>query len=175
MRRITTTLIAGTALAFAGAALADDHVEAPSNSYIISGTMSDTKLVGGLGENGDPYLSASWNETLTITGPDGTVRANLTSSCVGMGQPDGDLFDRHVACTHDNGQGSAGGVIMGCSNDGGGEMSCMGRFAGREGNVKGDGALMVVHYQWTSDDGGTVNGSGYWLGGGDDEEEASED
>ncbi|MBT8431135.1 MAG: hypothetical protein HKP43_00360 [Altererythrobacter sp.] len=171
MRRITTTLIAGTALASAGAALADDHVEAPSNTYIISGTMSDTNLVGGLGGEDEPYLSASWSETLTITGPDGTVRAELTSTCVGMGQPSGDLFDRHVSCTHDNGKGSTGGVIMGCSNDGGGEMTCMGRFVGKTGTVEGDGAMQVVHYQWTSDDGGKVNGSGYWLGGGDDEEE----
>ena len=169
MRKITTTLIAGTALAFTGAAMADDHAEEPSNTYIISGTMSDTQLVGGLGGDSEPYLSASWSETLTITGPDGTVRAELTSTCVGMGQPEGDLFDRHVSCTHDNGQGSTGGLIMGCSNDGGGEMTCMGRFVGKTGNVEGHGALHVVHYQWTSDDGGTVNGSGYWLGKDDDE------
>ena len=172
MRKLTTALIAGTALAisgaFTGAALADDHGEGPSNTYIISGTMSDTKLVGGLGGDSEPYLSASWDEKLTITGPDGTVRAELTSSCVGMGQPSGDLFDRHVACTHDNGQGSSGGVIMGCSREGDGEMTCMGRFQGKNGNVAGDSAMMVVHYQWDGDS-GVVNGSGYWLGGGDDE------
>ena len=170
MRKLTTALIAGTVITFSGAALAQDEGEEPHPTYIIEGTMSDTKLVSGLGEDND-YLSASWNEKLTITGPDGTVRAELTSTCVGMGQPSGDLFDRHVSCTHDNGKGSTGGLIMGCSNDGGGEMTCMGRFVGKTGNVKGDGALHIVQYKWTSDDGGTVNGSGYWLGGGDDEGE----
>ena len=175
MRKLTTTLIAGAAIAISGAALAQDDGEEPSRTYIISGTMSDTKLVGGLGGDPDRYLSASWSETLTISGPDGTVRAELTSSCVGMGQPEGNLFDRHVSCTHDNGKGSSGGVIMGCNYEGGGVMNCMGRFQGKTGTVEGDGAMMVVQYKWTSDDGGTVNGSGYWLGGGDDEEEGGEE
>ena len=174
MRKLTTALIAGAAITFSGAALAQDESEEPHPTYIIEGTMSDTNLVSGLGEDNN-YLSASWNEKLTIKQIDGSVLVELTSQCVGMGQPDGDLFDRHVACTHDNGNGSTGAVIMGCGNHGGGEMSCMGRFNGKEGNVKGEWAMMVVHYEWTSDDGGTVKGSGYWLGGGDDEEEASEE
>ena len=170
MRKITTALIAGTALAFTGAAMADDHAEAPHPTYIIEGTMSDTKLVSGIGED-DAYLSASWNEKLTIKRLDGSVMVELTSQCVGMGQPEGDLFDRHVACTHRDGNGSTGSVIMGCGRHGDGVMSCMGRFQGKEGNVKDEWAMMVVHYEWTSDDGGTVKGSGFWQGSGDDEDE----
>ena len=175
MRKLTTALIAGTAITFSGAALADDHTggEEPHPTYIIEGTMSDTKLVSGLGED-NAYLSASWNEKLTIKQIDGSVLVELTSQCVGMGQPDGDLFDRHVSCTHSNGEGSTGAVIMGCGNHGGGEMSCMGRFNGKTGGVEGEWAMMVVHYKWDGDS-GTVRGSGYWQGGGDDEEEASEE
>lgn len=172
MRKLTTTLVAGAAMAISGAAMAQEEGEAPNPTYIINGTMSDTNLVGGVGDDGSGFLSASWSESLTITTVSGETLVELTSQCVGMTQDSGSLFDRHVACTHSNQSGdSTGGVIMGCNREeGGGKMSCMGYFQGKTGAVEGEVAMMVMVYDFEQDGTGTVGGSGYWMGAGDDDE-----
>ncbi|XUU61635.1 hypothetical protein ACRAQ6_05020 [Erythrobacter sp. HA6-11] len=164
MRTLAFTLIAGTAIAFSGAATAQEEAEAQNRVYMMDGTMSDTKMVGGIGENGADYLSASWSETITVKGTDGSTMTELTSDCVGMTQDEGELFDRHVACTHANGRGSTGAIVMGCTREGPGSMSCIGYFQGKEGNVKGERSMMTVLYKWNDDGTGTMSGSGYWLG-----------
>lgn len=161
--KISIAMATAAALMMAGSASAQDGPQVDT----MTGTLSDVKVVGGIGEKAMDYRSASWTETLSIKLSSGETIA-VTQHCVGMGQPEGSLFDRHVACDGKSGDNS-GSLILGCNVetvDGaatGNEMSCMGFFQGKTGTVKDHAALETAYYRFTSEGGGTVQGTSHWI------------
>ncbi len=160
MKKITVGLTAIAALFAASGAAAQDDPRVD----IITGTLSDVKIIGGIGPKQTAYQSASWTETLSIKQPSGrTVR--VTNTCIGMGQPEGSLFDRHVACDGKSGEAS-GSSIMGCNieTENGNEMSCTGYFQGKTGDIKDHASLETAYYKFdTEGGGGTVQGTAHWI------------
>lgn len=146
-------------LILAGAASAQDMAYYTSHS-----TLKDLKVMGGFGPEGADYRSASWSGTEYVTASSGEeIVANF--SCLGMDQPAGSLFDRHVTCDYvsDSG-GEAGSLIAGCmtETEDGGEMSCTGYFQGKTGELEGHVALVTEYYKF-SEDGGTTTSTGQWI------------
>lgn len=157
--KITMALALTAALTIAGAANAQKGPQVDT----MTGTLADVNVVGGLGPKGERYLSASWTENLTMKLADGSS-ITVTQQCVGMGQPDGSLFDRHVSCNGQSGE-SSGSAIYGCNieTDDGNEMSCVGYFQGKTGEVKDHVALETAYYKFGAESGGTVQGSTHWI------------
>lgn len=157
--KITFTLALTAALTMAGTANAQDGPQVDT----ATGTLSDVNVVGGIGPETTQYLSASWTENLTIKLADGNS-ITVTKQCVGMGQPEGSLFDRHVSCNGQSGE-SSGSLVLGCDieTDDGLEMSCVGFLQGKTGEIKDHAALETAYYKFGAESGGTVQGSSHWI------------
>ena len=157
--KIKIALALTAALTMAGTASAQDGPQVDT----MTGTLADVKIVGGIGPESKQYSSASWTEDLTISLANGSS-IKVTQQCVGMGQPEGSLFDRHVSCSGQSGD-SSGSTILGCyiETDAGNEMSCTGFFQGKTGNIKDHAALETAYYKFNMKGGGTVQGASHWI------------
>lgn len=157
--KITIALALTAALTMTSAANAQDGPRVDT----MTGMLADVKIVGGIGPKAEEYLSASWTEKLSLALANGNNIA-VTQTCVGMGQPERSLFDRHVTCNAQSGE-SSGSVIFGCNveTDDRNEMSYMGFFQGKIGNVKDHAALETAYYKFGTDNSGTVEGITHWI------------
>lgn len=158
--KLTIALAVTAALTTASAASAQEMM-----TWTAESKVTDVKVVGGIGPKADTFRSASWNQTTSASSSTGTT-TTITTSCVGMDQPVGSLYDRHLTCNSSTSDGATGSSIMGCmkENESGSEMSCSGYFQGKTGNVKDHAALVTEYYRFT--EGSTTGGSrstGHWI------------
>ncbi|MEP2990392.1 MAG: hypothetical protein ABJN65_08890 [Parasphingorhabdus sp.] len=145
------------------AALSLAATSAQAQNVTFESTLGPPNLVGGVGPDGAGG-GAYWTATSTIT-TEGSGKSTTTGICVGMNQPSGAIFDRHVTCTS-KGEGGEIGIIMGYMKGakGSGEMTCTGMVVGKTGEAKGHQGLITEHYKFNTDgSGGTTTGTGQWT------------
>lgn len=153
MRMILKGLSALTALTLGA-------TTAHAQNVTFESILNSPNIVGGVGDFG----GASWTQSTTVT-TEGSGTSTSTSACVGMEQPSGSLFDRHVTCTS-NGDGGTLDITMGCMKgpEGSGEMSCAGYVVGRTGAAEGHRGIITQHFNFEMDgSGGTSTGTGQWT------------
>lgn len=145
------------------AALALGATAAQAQNVTFESKLGSPTLVGGIGPD-NVGGGAYWTST-SIINTEGSGKSTSSSICVGMAQPSGAIFDRHVTCTSKSDNGELG-IIMGCMKgaEGSGEMTCNGRVAGKTGAVKGRQGLITQHFKFNMDgSGGTATGTGQWT------------
>lgn len=136
---------------------------AQAQNVTFESKLGPPTLVGGVGPDAAGG-GAYWTATSTLT-TEGSGESTSTSVCVGMNQPSGAIFDRHVTCTVKTNNGELG-IIMGCMKGakGSGEMTCNGRTQGKTGAAKDRWGLITQHYKFNMDgSGGTAAGTGQWI------------
>lgn len=154
---------------FALAAFTLGATAAQAQSVTFESTLGPPTLVGGVGPD-DAGGGGYWTSRSTITTKGdgkttGTRISTSTSTCVGMNQPSGAIYDRHVTCTMKSGDAELGS-ILGCMKGakGSGEMTCTGYVSGKTGEAKGHLGLITIHYKFNPDgSGGTATGTGQWT------------
>ena len=142
------------------AALAFGATTANAQTLTFESVLGSPTLVGGVG----PIGGAHWTQSSTIVNAAGETSTS-TSECVGMGQPSGSVYDRHVTCSI-KGAGGDIAVVMGCFKgaEGSGEMSCTGYVEGKSGEAEGHRGMITQHYKFNTDgSGGTSTGTGQWT------------
>ncbi len=148
---------------FALTALTLAATSAQAQTVTFESTLGPPTLVGGVGPDAAGG-GAYWTTASTVTNADGSKSTN-TGICVGMNQPSGSIYDRHVTCTV-NSNGGELGIIMGCmkGTEGSGEMTCTGFVAGKTGEAAGHQGLITEHFRFNLDgSGGTTTGTGQWT------------
>jgi hypothetical protein len=148
---------------FAGA-LALGVSPALAESFKGESKLGSPTVVGAIGPE-KAYESAHWTESYSVTLENGT-KVNGTMTCVGMGQPPGDIFDRHVSCSTKDTGGAEASIIAGCQiqDDAGNEMGCTGVIVGNARRVEGRSGLITIHYKFTGDgSGGSSTIVGQWI------------
>lgn len=155
MTRLAIGAVGATCLMLSGTALAQ--------SFTFDVVWQPVESVGGMsGPGGTQYGAGTVNGSYTTTYADGTVTTG-TARCVGMDQPDGGIFDIHLACTTSEAQGSAS-VVYGCNflGERGPEtpLACVGGLEGKEGAYGGRRGGLTM--EWYAPD--KSRGTGQWYG-----------
>lgn len=143
-------------IATVAAALATSPVYAQSFTFEVE--FSEPEFVGGLGEEGRYGRGGTMSGPYRTSLADGST-ANGNVDCVGMDQPDGSLFQVHLACQATDSDGSEASLIWGCNRiakDAG--MTCVGGIESKSGPQKGARGNVTMHLKE-----GTSVGTGQWF------------
>lgn len=136
---------------------------ASAQSFTYEITWQPVERVGGLmGPDGPRYGGGSAEGTYVTTVEDGSTRTG-TISCVGVGQPDGGIFEIHIACTATSSEGPKTSIAYGCNYVGEpGPETPLGCVAGIQSKTEdgsyANGSATMYWYSATS-----AKGTGQWY------------
>ncbi|GAA4643575.1 hypothetical protein GCM10023115_15350 [Pontixanthobacter gangjinensis] len=132
-------------------------------SFTYDVTWEPVETVGGMDRpGGTQYGGGVVDGTYVSSVSDGTTSTGSVR-CVGMDQPDGEIFDIHLACTTTE-AGASASLIYGCNFIGergpDAALGCVGSIQGKTGETKGrTGGLTMEWYSETKS-----RGTGQWYG-----------
>jgi len=156
MRYLAIVAMTGTLALLSSSAFAQ--------SFTYDVIWQPVESIGGMtGPNGPMGQGGVVEGKYTSSLSDGTTVTGAVK-CVGMDQPDGEIFAIHLACTATDTNGAKSSLIYGCNFIGkpgpDTPLGCVGAIQGKEGQMAGRNGSLTM--EWYSDT--NSRGTGQWYG-----------